>query len=75
MGMFDYINCSILFDNPKWNGLEFQTKNTPSQSLDLYEIRTDGTLWHLEYDTEIWKIDSFIEMVGVKMGNLENLYG
>ena len=30
--------------------MEWQSKDTPAQFLDLYEIREDGTLWHEEYD-------------------------
>lgn len=52
MGMFDNLKCSYPLPI---NGLEnevFQTKDTPAQMLDLYEIRADGTLWHENYDTE-----------------------
>lgn len=41
MGMFDYIT---------YKGREFQTRDTPAQLLDRYEIRDDGTLWHENYD-------------------------
>lgn len=43
MGMFDYI---------RYGGHEYQTKDTPNQFLDQYEIREDGTLWHENYDSE-----------------------
>jgi hypothetical protein len=43
MGMFDYI---------RYNGYEYQTKNTPAQLLDYYDIHEDGTLWHNNYDCE-----------------------
>ena len=43
MGMFDYV---------RYNGHQYQTKDTPAQLLDHYEIREDGTLWHTAYDTE-----------------------
>lgn len=43
MGMFDYI---------RYSGHDYQTKDTPAQLLDHYEIREDGTLWHTAYDTE-----------------------
>ena len=43
MGMFDYI---------RYNGHEYQTKDTPAQLLDYYDIHEDGTLWHNNYDCE-----------------------
>lgn len=43
MGMFDYLY---------YKGDEYQTKDTPSQILDKYEIRDDGNLWHENYDAE-----------------------
>jgi hypothetical protein len=46
MGMFDYINCKYPLPIADTQGLQFQTKDTDSQYLDLYEIREDGTLWH-----------------------------
>lgn len=52
MGVFDYVKC----DYPLPEGLSsdgyFQTKCTPAQALDLYEIRSDGTLWQEDYDVE-----------------------
>jgi hypothetical protein len=52
MGMFDYLKCKYPLPNAGDNDLEYQTKDTPAQFLDHYEIRTDGTLWHLDYDIE-----------------------
>ena len=43
MGMFDYV---------RYNGVEYQTKDTPAQLLDYYDIHEDGTLWHNNYDCE-----------------------
>lgn len=48
MGMFDYI---------QYKGEQYQTKDTPCQSLDEYKIeqnQDDGHwyLWHEDYDTE-----------------------
>lgn len=43
MGMFDYIH---------YKGQQYQTKDTPSQLLDNYELRDDGTLWYEEYEAE-----------------------
>jgi hypothetical protein len=54
MGMFDYIRCLYPLPDgyvPQPDD-EFQTKDTPSQYLDLYEIRPDGTLWQDIYDIE-----------------------
>jgi hypothetical protein len=47
MGMFDYI---------KYRGEEYQTKDTPRQLMDNYEIRDDGTLWYENYDGD-WMAD------------------
>jgi hypothetical protein len=48
MGMFDHI---------EYRGREYQTKDTPEQSLDNYKIAQDQDsghwyLWHEEYDSE-----------------------
>ncbi len=52
MGMFDYLKCKYPLPDADDNDLEYQTKDTPAQLLDNYEIRADGTLWHLAYDIE-----------------------
>lgn len=52
MGMFDYLTCKYRLPVEGADGLEFQTKDTPSQYLDQYEIREDGSLWHETYDIE-----------------------
>ena len=46
-----------MFDNIEYKGDQYQTKDTPCQSLDNYKIeqnQDDGHwyLWHEEYDTE-----------------------
>lgn len=46
-----------MFDNILYKGRKFQTRDTPSQLLDTYEIRDDGTLWHQNYDVN-WVEDS-----------------
>ena len=53
MGMFDDIRCKypLPIDNDLKDEI-FQTKDTPAQWLDVYEIREDGTLWHEDYDIE-----------------------
>jgi len=50
-----------MFDNIEYKGDQYQTKDTPCQSLDNYKIeqnQDDGHwyLWHEEYDTE-WDDD------------------
>ncbi len=52
MGMFDDIICKYPLPVPGANALRFQTKDTPNQFLNLYEIREDGSLWHEDYDVE-----------------------
>jgi hypothetical protein len=52
MGMFDNIRCKWPLPVSGANELDYQTKDTPNQSLDNYEIREDGTLWIEEYDVE-----------------------
>ena len=52
MGMFDDIRCKYPLPVDGANELDYQTKDTPAQYLDKYEIREDGTLWHEVYDTE-----------------------
>ena len=64
MGMFDEIKCRYPLPVEGANTLDYQTKDTPDQYCDLYEIREDGTLWHQIYDTEDqsdaakWKADN-----------------
>jgi hypothetical protein len=46
-----------MFDNLEYKGKQYQTKDTPCQSLDNYKIEQDQTsghwyLWHEEYDAE-----------------------
>ena len=50
--MFDYVRCLYTLPDPYANAIQYQTKDTPCQQLNLYEIREDGTLWHEEYDIE-----------------------
>lgn len=52
MGMFDDIRCKAPLPLPQFQETIFQTKDTPNQYLDQYEIREDGTLWVEDYDTE-----------------------
>lgn len=52
MGMFDELRCKYPLPLPQYQANLFQTKSTPAQWMDTYEIREDGTLWHEDYDTE-----------------------
>ena len=52
MGMFDEIRCRYPLPVPGWEETLFQTKDTPEQWMEQYEIRADGTLWHEDYDIE-----------------------
>lgn len=52
MGMFDYLHCKYPLPVEGANALEFQTKDTPSQFMDRYEIKEDGSLWGEDYDIE-----------------------
>ena len=52
MGMFDEIRCLYPLPLEGANARAYQTKDTPAQFTDLYEIREDGTLWHEAYDIE-----------------------
>jgi hypothetical protein len=52
MGMFDQIRSKYPLPLPEFQDMEFQTKDTPNQFMDDYEIREDGTLWACEYDIE-----------------------
>lgn len=50
MGMYDSIYCRYPLPGLGVVDDEFQTKDTPLQFLEVYEIQEDGTLWHQEYD-------------------------
>lgn len=52
MGMFDYLHCEYPLPVDGANGLVYQTKDTPSQFIDHYKIKADGTLWHEDYEIE-----------------------
>lgn len=51
MGVFDYVRCKLTIPGVTPE-MEFQTKDTPAQYLEQYEVRADGSLWHQDYDTE-----------------------
>jgi len=52
MGVFDTLYCKYPLPIPGMNDREYQTKDTPAQYCDSYEIRENGTLWHHDHDTE-----------------------
>lgn len=51
MGMFDGVRCRYPLPWPEVQEDTWQSKDTPAQYLELYEIRADGSLWH-EADSE-----------------------
>lgn len=60
MGMFDYIT---------YKGVEYQTKDTPSQMIDNYKIEQDQTsghwmLWYEQYDAKWIDDDSSMGFFG-----------
>jgi len=68
MGMFDYLRCKLPLPVLGACEMQFQTKDTGSQFLDLYEIREDGTLWHEAYDVEDRSdpnAEGFARMIGM----------
>lgn len=44
MGMLDYIH---------YKGKEYQSRTTPAQLCDEYEIKSDNTLWYEDYELEV----------------------
>lgn len=50
--MFDYVRCKYPLPLSEYQDRVFQTKDTPAQYCDIYEIREDGTLWYETYDIE-----------------------
>ena len=49
MGMYDEVICHYPLPWPEVQNQIWQSKNTPAQYLERYEIRADGTLWHEAY--------------------------
>jgi len=58
MGMFDNVHCHYPLPWPEVQDATWQSKDTPAQYLDEYEIREDGTLWHEAYTSRWEKDDS-----------------
>lgn len=50
MGMFDQVWCRYPLPGVGVLDVEFQSKDTPAQFCQDYEIRGDGTLWRLHYE-------------------------
>jgi hypothetical protein len=76
MGMFDYVKCEYLLPLPEntgeakdinFNVLSYQTKDLEN-SLYLYTIKNDGTLWVTNHEFEYDKPNP-------KSDNLEEKYG
>ena len=53
MGLFDDVTCRYPLPSEIPPERDWQSKSTPAQYLDHYEIREDGTLWHHEYDLRV----------------------
>lgn len=57
MGMFDYVKCECPLPEgvPEWvkPDIEFQTKDTPAQYMEIYVITAEGRLIHqsVKYET------------------------
>jgi hypothetical protein len=62
-----------MFDNLEYKGRQYQTKDTPLQTLDNYKIEQDQTsghwyLWHEEYDAE-WVAEEGLFGGSIKQSN------
>ena len=63
MGVFDNVTCHYPLPPEIPEGRDWQSKDTPAQYLDHYEIRQDGTLWHQAYDHRVeTKPDGFLNV-------------
>lgn len=49
-----------MFDTVHYRDREYQSRTTPAQMCDNYEIRSDGTLWYEDYDLEVIDDDQSI---------------
>ena len=71
MGMFDYL---------RYKGHDYQSKDTPNQLMDKYELKEDGTLWVEEYDAE-WVEDkdalfgAYLKQSNHRWAQVENYTG
>jgi hypothetical protein len=74
-----------MFDNIHYNGHEYQTKDTPAQSLDNYKIEVDPEfgptfLWYEDYDAEYVKsedhfLGGYIEKLNVRWVRCDDFDG
>lgn len=60
MGMFDNLRCLYPLPVKGANERQYQTKDTPCQYLNDYEITKDGVLRHREFDPEQGIVDGWI---------------
>jgi len=63
-----------MFDNILYRGRQYQTKDTPLQTLDNYKIEQDQAsghwyLWHEEYDSEWVEDDGSLFGSSIKQSN------
>jgi hypothetical protein len=68
VGMFDYIRCKYPLPVADTQDLQFQTKDTDKQFLEVYEIREDGSLWVEEVarqwvDDESWPLKGYMKRI------------
>ena len=52
MGMYNLVICHYTLPVHGANRHTYQTKSIEPNTLDTYEIREDGSLWHEVYDLE-----------------------
>jgi len=71
MGLFDYVTCRYQLPPEFPQDLEWQSKSTPAQYLDHYEIREDGTLWHEHYTHRIVAVEDDLFGVHIFRDNPE----
>jgi hypothetical protein len=62
-----------MFDNIRYKGRDYQTKDTPAQMLDNYKIEQDQDsghwyLWHEEYDAK-WVDDESLFGGSIEQSN------
>jgi len=65
MGMFDYVTCRYPLPPEFPEDLDWQSKDTPAPSLDHYEIREDGSLWHEHYHHRVETTND--DPIGIRM--------
>ena len=50
MGMFDYVRCRYPLPHAECQDLSYQSKDTPEQGMQHYEITLDGNLLHESFE-------------------------